>query len=59
MIPFILIYRKGIENRQSSVRHYVIPQVGEKVVPPGESKALTVLTVEHDIDSNKIWVALS
>lgn len=59
MIPFTLIYHSGKESCRVPVEHLVVPRVGEKVTPPGEAKSLTVLTVDHEIDSNEIWVVLS
>jgi hypothetical protein len=59
MIPFTLIYQSEGGPSRVSVRHYVIPQVGEKVIPPDFDKPLTVLSVEHDLNDSKIYVVLS
>lgn len=59
MIPFTLIYHSGKESCRIPVEHPVIPRVGEKVTPSGESKSLTVLTVDHEMDSNEIYVVLN
>lgn len=59
MIPLILIYHNGKESCRLKIRHYVVPRVGEKVIPDGEEKALTVLTVEHSLNDNTIHVVLN
>lgn len=59
MIPFTLIYHNGTESCRVKVRHYVVPQVGEKLIPVDEETALTVLTVEHNLNDNTIYVVLS
>lgn len=59
MISFKLVYQKDGEKHQVSVRHHMVPRVGEKVFPPGEAQSMTVLTVEHDLELNLIFVALN
>lgn len=59
MIPFLLCYQKDGVKHETPVRHYTIPRVGERVIPPGEKQCLTVLTVEHDFDTHAIWVVLN
>lgn len=59
MTPFTLIYHSGKESCRVKVRHHLVPLVGEKVIPPGEKEALTVLMVEHNLNDNTIWVVLS
>lgn len=61
MIPLTLMYKKDGVTQRVRVRHYAVPKVGEKVIPPDEDTALTVVTVEHDLRfdcSNNIWVLL-
>lgn len=59
MIPFLLIYHKGKKSCRVPVRHYAVPSVGDRLIPPDGNEALTVLTVEHDLNDNKIYVVLS
>jgi hypothetical protein len=59
MIPFTLVWQKDGKKNQVQVTHHVVPQVGEKVFPPREANQLTVLTVDHDMDTKHIWVVLN
>lgn len=60
MIPFTLIFKVDGETRREKIRHYVVPQVGESVLPPGLDTEMTVLKVEHDLrTANEIWVVLN
>lgn len=59
MIPFTLIYHNGKESCRVNCRHYKVPEVGERVIPVDETEALTVLTVEHNLNDNKIYVVLN
>jgi hypothetical protein len=59
VIPFTLVYQKDETKKLVPVSHHVIPRVGEKVFPPGEPHQLTVLTVDHDLDTHAIWVVLN
>lgn len=60
MIPFTLIYTHRGKRVKAKIRHYVVPKVGERVLPPDTDTEFTVLTVEHDLrTANEIWVVLS
>lgn len=59
MIPFILIYQLNEEKQRVPVRHHTVPRVGEKVTPPQRAQSFTVLMVDHELDTNEIYVVLN
>lgn len=59
MIPITLIYKKNDKNMKVSARHYVVPDLGEKVIPPDEEREMLVIAVDHDLRDNTIYVVLN
>lgn len=60
MIPLILMFNHEGKRHRVKVRHYAVPNVGERLLPPDIDHEFTVLTVQHDLRvGNDIIVVLS